>query len=357
VSNQPIENLRSSPPYASPYTHAQLTLQGAALRDALAKEVFPIKAGIPQFLHFEPAEDEQTRASLDELNRLARANGWENALRHIYRNDPELIRYVTETSRSSFIDLLPLNAAWDVLEIGPGLGQFTVVLARRARNVYALEVVPGQAEFTAERCRQEGIHNIHIAAGGDDCRLPYIARSFDLVVVNLVFEWCASRCHDEDISSVQQRFLQEVSRVLKPGGTLYLATKNRFALRFLVGKRDEHCYGLRFGSALPRPLARFLVRRKGHARPFGMLYSYNALKRMLAQVGFGEIRSYWAVPEMRYPAQYVPTDAASVRKARNQTNFPQGEMRSTRALMQLIPSPFVKHFTPGLAFLATKEDR
>jgi SAM-dependent methyltransferase len=215
-------------------------------------------------------------------------------------------------------------------------------------------VVAGQAEFAAERCRQEDIANVRFAVGGDDCRLPYTSDSFDVVVLNLVFEWCASRCSDEPIANVQRRLLDEIRRVLKPDGSLYLTTKNRFALRLLIGKRDEHCYGVRFGNALPRWLARFLVRWKGHPRPAGYLYSYTALKAMLHDAGFEKVDTYWATPEMRYPTQYVPTDIASIRKARRTPGFVQGESRSTRLLMRLIPASLVKHFTPGFAFLATK---
>jgi len=175
-----------------------------------------------------------------------------------------------------------------------------------------------------------------------------------VVVLNLVFEWCASRCSDEKITVVQRRLLDEICRVLKPGGSLYLATKNRFALFNLIGKPDEHCYGVRFGSALPRWLARFLVRLKGHPRLAGMLYSHTELKGMLRDAGFERADSFWATPEMRYPTHYVPTDAASIREARRSPGFIQGEMRSTRLLMPFIPASLVKHFTPGLAFLATK---
>ena len=348
-----MQNNALYPNYVCPSTHEPLHPDGESLRTGAGDEVYPIQAGVPQFLRFGPAEDEPTRAKLEQLNRQAREDGWRSALRAVYSEDADLIRYVTEPGRASFIDLLPLTSDSDVLEIGPGLGQFTTVLARRARSVCALEVVAGQAQFAAERCRQEGMTNVHLAVGGDDCRLPYADMSFDSAIVNLVFEWCASRCLDEPITSVQRRFLDEICRVLKPGGSLYLATKNRFALRFLIGKPDEHCYGVRFGSALPRWLARFLVRWRGHPRPFGMLYSHNTLKALLRDAGFEKIDSFWATPEMRYPTRYVPTGTASVREARH-AGLIQGEMRSTRMLMRFIPAGFVKHFTPGLAFLAIK---
>lgn len=123
-------DVRISPNYVCPRTHAPLHLDGDALRAAEGDGVYPIQAGIPQFLRFEPVEDIQTRAKIALLNRLARETGWQSALHVVHGADPAFIRYVTDIERASFIDLLPLTREGDVLEIGPGLGQFTTLLAR-----------------------------------------------------------------------------------------------------------------------------------------------------------------------------------------------------------------------------------
>jgi SAM-dependent methyltransferase len=340
--------------YICPRTGRPLRFDGEELHTVSSSSRYPVRLGIPQFLCFEPAEDAQTKAQLEQLNQLARKDGWRAALANVYGEDAPILRYVTEPARASFIDLLPLNDQSEVLEIGPGLGQFTTFLANRAKFVHALEVVKEQAEFASERCRQMGTRNVQFAAGGDDCRLPYAAGTFDVVVLNLVFEWCASRCSNERDSEVQRRLLSEIFRVLRPCGSLYLATKNRFALSNLIGKRDEHCHNLRFGSALPRWLAQVVMRAKGHKRPLGRLYSHNELKSMLHDAGFTKVESFWAVPEMRRPAHYVCTDGPSVRTQRKQKGFVQGEMRSTAVIMPIIPASIVKHVSPGLAFLATK---
>jgi SAM-dependent methyltransferase len=342
------------PEYLCPKTRTPLHLDGNTLRPASGDISYQVKDGIPQFLQFESIEDEGTRTQLDELNQLAEENGWQEALHTIYGKDAAIVNYVTAGTRSSFMDLLSLTKQMDVLEIGPGLGQFTPYLAKQTRSVCALEVVPGQATFTAKRCKQENVSNVHVAVGGDDCRLPYPDGTFDLVVVNLVLEWCASRCLNEPIISAQRRFLDEISRVLNSHGRLYVATKNRFALRHLIGKADEHCYGLRFGSALPRWLSSALLKIKGHDRPCGLLHSYTGLKKLLGDSGLTTTQTYWAVPEMRYANRFIATDADSIAAARSGPNFVQGEMRSTSLLMPLVPGFLVKYVTPGLAFIASK---
>jgi SAM-dependent methyltransferase len=173
------------------------------------------------------------------------------------------------------------------------------------------------------------------------------------VICNLVFEWCAYR-EKGDPRVVQRRLLNEMSRVLKPGGCLYLATKNRFALRYLLGGRDEHVQHIRFGSALPRSVQRMALRllRKGNAA--GSLYSYSGLKRMLEQKELDVVQSYWACPEFRHPEQFIATDGRTIRSRRRSGKFRQGDTRATALLMPLVPSTLVKHVTPGLAFVARK---
>lgn len=294
--------------------------------------------------HHDDADD---RAQLNTLNAIARQQGWRSGVSAAY--DSELLRYVDNPDRLIFLALLPLSPGDAILEIGPGLGQISIPLSRRVATVDALEVVRGQAEFCAERSRQEEAGNIRITAGGDKCELPYADASFNGVILNLVLEWCGWRAggsHDE----MHRKLLAEVSRVLKPGGFFYLATKNRFSLRLLTGGLDEHMFQMRFGSALPRRLSRMLLRGR---RPPGHLHSYRELRRLLAGAGFDRMDSYWATPEMRWPTHMLHFESAEFARQRRQV--PQGENARTRLIAACLPAALIKHVAPGLAFLARKQ--
>lgn len=284
------------------------------------------------------AEFEEGKA---ELANLARSIGWREAIIRQYPSAD----YLLDDRRAIFLDLLPIKGA-HVLEIGPGFGQFTDKIARLATRVEALEVDSEQADFMREKLRQEGITNTQVTTGGGDCWLPYRDGSFDLVILNLVLEWCATRLV-EPHETGQLRLLSEIARVLRPGGRLYLATKNRFAARYLLGKPDEHYHNMRFGSALPRWLADRLHRR----RPRGRLHSWHGLRRLLQKGGFKIEQSWWAAPEMRFPDAMVPVNARSVRMARRH-GVRQGDSRLERLLIGSLPASLVKYFAPGLSVLA-----
>lgn len=294
------------------------------------------------------AEGQETSARLDKLNRTARECGWRQALVETFGASGN-VDYVTSEERLGFFPILPLNPDQALLEIGVSLGQIAIPLARQVKTLDGLEVVRGQALFCAERARQEGLTNVRIAAGGQDCRLPYADAGFDGVVLNLVLEWCADR-ESEDHEKVQQRLLDEIARVLKPGGFFYVQTKNRYALRLLLGGRDEHMFNRRWGNALPRCLARMLDGR----RPRGRLHSFNHLSLMLRRAGFHTVDGYWAAPEMRKPQAVVPLRGETLRNWRKTGGIAQGPSRKTALIMSLLPDRFVKYVTPGLTFLALR---
>jgi SAM-dependent methyltransferase len=313
-----------------------------------------IKTPVPNLLKFPAMDSVETLERLSRLNEAAVRDGWRRALEEVYRSLPGDVLYVTDPARSRFIELLPLTNESNVLEIGSSLGQITCVLAERSGFVHSLEVVQGQAAFAAERCRQEGFSNVALTCGGDDCRLPYDDETFDGVVINLVLEWCGGCNQAADHLESQRLLLSESARVLKPHGWFFLGTKNRFGLRYLLGKPDEHTFGWRFGQALPRWLLALLLRLRGKSRPTGLIHSYGALRRLLIDAGFEHIQPYWAVPEYRFPSEFVPADARSIRAARRRPGFTQGQGRIGKLVMPLFPAPLVKYVMPGLIFLARR---
>jgi SAM-dependent methyltransferase len=308
--------------------------------------------GIPVHLRFSDAEREL--ANYPEGCRaieLAKSKGWRHALEA--ECDAAMVAYSADPKRWKFLEAVPFLKTMTVLEIGIGHGQHTAEIASKVAHLDTLEVRLVNAMFAKIRCEQERVENVTFTCGGDDCRLPFPDGRYDAVLLNLVFEWCASEVSDEPAEVAQRRLLSEVYRVLKSGGIVQLNTKNRFSYRLLTGGPDEHTDEMRFGSALPRWLLRMILRVRRKPRPSGYLYSWRALKRLLHGTGFREIVSYWGVPEMRFPEHIIRADTQSVRTARKSISR-QGESRRTDFLMRLTPASLVKFFAPGLFFVARK---
>lgn len=63
------------------------------------------------------------------------------------------------------LDLCALSPDDRVLEIGPGLGAFTLNIARRVKHVHAIELNPGFAGYLQKRMAELGITNVDIQIG------------------------------------------------------------------------------------------------------------------------------------------------------------------------------------------------
>ncbi len=101
------------------------------------------------------------------------------------------------------------NVSGDVLEIGVGEGE-NLPYYRQARQIWAIEPDVERASKARRIAETLAIPVIIEVAPAE--ALPYPAQSFDQVVASLVF------CSVAD----QRQALQEIQRVLKPGGVLHM---------------------------------------------------------------------------------------------------------------------------------------
>lgn len=124
----------------------------------------------------------------------------------------------------------------DMLDLGTGSGFLAEYFSARARSVTA-------ADRDTSEFRAPGLTATKIT--GPD--LPFGDASFDLVLFNHVIEHVGER-------PAQAAMLEEIRRVLRPGGLLYLAVPNRWAL-------IEPHYRLPLLGVLPQSLADTMVRR------------------------------------------------------------------------------------------------
>jgi ubiquinone/menaquinone biosynthesis C-methylase UbiE len=111
-------------------------------------------------------------------------------------------------------ELLPWGLAGvdlgdDVLEVGPGFGATTRVLARRNGAPRALSALDIDRRY-CERLRRELPDSVDVVQG-DATEMPFADARFSGVV-------CFTMLHHLPSTELQDRLLSEVSRVLRAGG-------------------------------------------------------------------------------------------------------------------------------------------
>jgi ubiquinone/menaquinone biosynthesis C-methylase UbiE len=127
-----------------------------------------------------------------------------NRLHHWYCNRDAWKRHVRDELVPPAIDGIDLGA--DVLEIGPGFGPATELLAGRVERLTALELDPGLAAPLRARLGDRAT-----IVDGDATAMPFPDASFDSAV-------CFTMLHHVPTVEAQDRLFAEVQRVLRPGG-------------------------------------------------------------------------------------------------------------------------------------------
>ncbi|TNC70905.1 class I SAM-dependent methyltransferase [Rubellimicrobium roseum] len=106
-----------------------------------------------------------------------------------------------------------LGLGREVLEIGCGQGRFVAAIAPRVRWITGLDISAGMIARARETCA--GLCNVALAVG-NGCDLGGVTDgSVDLVLAADVFPYLV-----QTGEAVLRRHVEEVARVLRPGGTL-----------------------------------------------------------------------------------------------------------------------------------------
>ena len=128
------------------------------------------------------------------------------------------------TELKLFTSRLPefFQGADRVLEIGAGTGIFTTTIARHCREVEALDISWKMLALLDEKCRTEGITNIHTRVG--DVETLNLDGPYDVVCAFSALEYL------KDLPA----FLRRLAPHVRAGGTVYFITARRSLFRLFT---------------------------------------------------------------------------------------------------------------------------
>jgi glycosyltransferase involved in cell wall biosynthesis/protein-L-isoaspartate O-methyltransferase len=136
-----------------------------------------------------------------------------------------------------------------VLDVGAGFGSFVLAARRLSYDAYGLEIAPFEVEQARLRLVDEypDVDSQDVFRQGDGQALPFEDAFFDAVSLWNVIEHVPDR----------QKLVDEISRVLKPGGRLLIIAPNYAAFR------QEAHYLVPWLPYLPRAMASLYLKMWG----------------------------------------------------------------------------------------------
>lgn len=169
---------------------------------------------------------------------LAEPLAW-NLVSHDYALEvaPQFEKYASDALR-----IANVRAAARVLDVAAGPGTLTLLAAKDAQSVEAIDFASDMIALLEQRARQMGVCNVN-ARVGDGQALPYADGSFDAAFSMFGLIFFPDRLQG----------LSEMKRVLAPGGVAVVSSWRPFCeaplLAALMGALAEQLPDLQFGKS------------------------------------------------------------------------------------------------------------
>lgn len=173
---------------------------------------------------------------------------------------------------------------WQCLDVGSSGGIIADFLGTHVRQVVGIDPDAKAIRFAQQYSRRRNV----AFALGSACRVPFSKELFDLVICNHVYEHVPNT----------QALVDEVFRVLRPGGLCYLACTNKYWLL-------EPHYRLPFLSWMPKPAADLYLRLTRKGRKYTeQLLSRSQILRLLDRFQVTE----YTIRILQSPQAFKATD-------------------------------------------------
>ena len=185
-------------------------------------------------------------------------------------------------------------AGKSVLSVGGSSGIIEDYLAQYFGDVVSVDIDEKAINFAREQFERP---NLQFEIG-DAMNLRFEAESFDVVICAHVYE------HVPDSS----RMIDEIFRVLKPGGSVYFAAGNRISV-------IEPHYKLPFLSIPPRPVSNLYLRLTGKGTHYYEKHlTYWGLKRLVRDFTVSDYTAALIEDPERYETAYMVSPGSATQR-------------------------------------------
>ena len=284
------------PHFCSPCCRSSLTRDNEILTCDNCNSTYTVSDGLYKFVVEKSDHGELSRTEMYSLLKFAKEKGWKSAIENLKFDRVD--KLVRSSKRRTSVELLE-DVGGRVLDFGCGYGGVTVVLAEMFDEVVSLDGSEERVSFLNIRRQQDNINNVTTVCHMDVLNLPFPDNYFDAIVLVGVLEYLPMNIPGQSVQATHIMCLKSFLRVLRPGGTILVNTKNRFGWHYLLGGKDN--FGIPFGPALPTPLTDFLLRILNKGRYRIVNYNYGGYRRLFERAGFRNLQLHGPYPGYQSP--------------------------------------------------------
>jgi ubiquinone/menaquinone biosynthesis C-methylase UbiE len=140
-------------------------------------------------------------------------------------------KFYSDLTNTILYDLLDVKKGERVLDLATGTGRVAVGMAERGIPILGVDLTWKMLEHAKRKAAEKKLKNIYFNAA-NALHLPFKDNTFDKIVSIRFFHILPF--------AMQKSIVQEVKRVLKPGGTFIVEFNSPFAGLFLWALRRDH---------------------------------------------------------------------------------------------------------------------
>ncbi|MCG3148415.1 MAG: hypothetical protein PCFJNLEI_01858 [Verrucomicrobiae bacterium] len=327
--------------------------RGDSLHCPRCASTHPVRNGVINLAAGGPREFQEITIDMEAFLADARQRGWKSAfpdlLQRLSPTHRDYMRqYVLDKRRSAWRFLANLVPTGVAVDFGCGWGANATGLAQNFGTVFAFDLSATRLEATLLRSRASGLTNLVPLLAGDTPKLPLASESVDLFALNGVLEYIG-QFREGEPRACQRAFLQEVWRVLKPTGQVYVGIENRYGWPFFLGARDHP--GTKYTSFLPRWLANRICQAQKNEPYRIYTYGYRASQKLLTEAGFAKVEMYAPYPHYSEFHLILPLNRPTAIRWAFQPH--SRKRRAAQAVLSRVN--LLKHFTHCFTIIASKD--